>query len=343
MPRFFVEKITHPAGPVPRGIPPRRESPPAGARRPGDVFDLHESWSGEIESAAGTVTIRLLEKMPAPSIPRVVVAAAVPKGARLDWMVEKLAELGVAEFIPVRFARSVVEPGEGKRKRMEKIALAAAKQSGAPVMTISAEKAVGQLPADAWLASPGSAERPPAGGGCVVVGPEGGLTSEETRGSRAGSRSVPRSCGSKRRRSSRRRGSSHDEETGGLRPGAPRLHRDHHPGRAPWRPEGTLLYLAYHLAAAGLIALIVYAHDRFGGRFWTFCRYWYVLLPCAAAFREMHYLIPKVHSFDDHRFDFILRDLDRRWFGNVDGFFLSWPPSSWSFCTSATGSTSSRC
>ena len=94
-----------------------------------------------------------------------------------------------------------------------------------------------------------------------------------------------------------------------------------------FRPEGTLLYLAYHLAAAGLIALIVYAHDRFGGRFWTFCRYWYVLLPCAAAFREMHYLIPKVHSFDDHRFDFILRDLDRRWFGNVDGFFLSWPPS----------------
>ena len=117
--------------------------------------------------------------MPAPSIPRVVVAAAVPKGARLDWMVEKLAELGVAEFIPVRFARSVVEPGEGKRKRMEKIALAAAKQSGAPVMTISPEKAVGQLPADAWLASPGGTERPPTGGGCVVIGPEGGLTAEE--------------------------------------------------------------------------------------------------------------------------------------------------------------------
>jgi hypothetical protein len=92
------------------------------------------------------------------------------------------------------------------------------------------------------------------------------------------------------------------------------------------RPEGTLLYLGYHLAATGLIAMIVYAHDRFGGRFWTFCRHWYVLILCGAAFREMHYLIPEVHPFDDHRFDVILRDLDRRWFGNVDGFFLSWPP-----------------
>ncbi|MBI3858448.1 MAG: RsmE family RNA methyltransferase [Planctomycetes bacterium] len=125
------------------------------------------------------MTVRLLEKLPAPALPRVVVAAAVPKGARLDWMVEKLAELGVAEFIPVRFARSVAEPGEGKRRRLEKIAVAAAKQSGAPVMRIAPEQEAGRLPADAWLASPGGTERPPTGGGCVVVGPEGGLTPEE--------------------------------------------------------------------------------------------------------------------------------------------------------------------
>ncbi len=179
MPRFFVEKITHPAVLSPEES---RHAVKALRLAPGDrvtVFDPHETWSGEIESAAGKVTIRLLERLPAPSIPRVVVAAAVPKGARLDWMVEKLAELGVAEFVPVRFARSVVEPGEGKRRRLEKIALAAAKQSGAPVMKISAERPVAQLPPDAWLAAPGSAERPPAGEGMVVVGPEGGLTPEE--------------------------------------------------------------------------------------------------------------------------------------------------------------------
>jgi 16S rRNA (uracil1498-N3)-methyltransferase len=179
MPRFFVERITHPAVLSPEES---RHAVKALRLAPGDrvtVFDPHEAWSGEIESAAGKVTIRLLEKLAAPTLPRVVVAAAAPKGARLDWMIEKLAELGVAEFIPVKFARSVVEPGEGKRRRIEKIALAAAKQSGAPVMKIAAEQGVGQLPADAWLASPGATERPPAGGGCVVIGPEGGLTAGE--------------------------------------------------------------------------------------------------------------------------------------------------------------------
>jgi 16S rRNA (uracil1498-N3)-methyltransferase len=179
MPRFFVEKITHPAV-----LSPEESRHALRALRLGlgdrvTVFDPKESWTGEIESVAGAVKIRLLERIAAPQIPPVVVAAAAPKGARLDWMIEKLAELGVAEFIPVKFARSVVEPGEGKRKRIEKIALAAAKQSGAPVMRISPEKAVAQLPPDAWLASPGGAERPPTGGGCVVIGPEGGLTSEE--------------------------------------------------------------------------------------------------------------------------------------------------------------------
>jgi hypothetical protein len=92
-----------------------------------------------------------------------------------------------------------------------------------------------------------------------------------------------------------------------------------------FRPEGTLLYLGYHAAAVALIALLLVAHERIGGRVWTFCRYWYVLFLAAAAFREMHYLIPEIHPFDDNRFDFILRDLDRRWFGDVDGFFLAWP------------------
>jgi len=94
-----------------------------------------------------------------------------------------------------------------------------------------------------------------------------------------------------------------------------------------YRPDGTLIYLLYHAAMVALIGLIVYGQDRFGGPVWSFCRYWYVLLASAAAFREIHYLVPQVHPFDDNRFDLILKSLDRRWFGDVDGFFLSgWPP-----------------
>lgn len=180
MRRFFVERI----------IPPAVCLPPGESRHAvqvlrlglGDrviVFDENEAWTGEIESIAGRVRVRLLERRSFPAPPPVVVASAVPKGARLDWMVEKLGELGVSEFIPVRFARSVAEMGEAKRRRLEKIAVAAAKQSGAPLMRIAPPRRVEELPGDALLVSPGATDPLPPGPGTVVVGPEGGLTPAE--------------------------------------------------------------------------------------------------------------------------------------------------------------------
>src|SRR5437763_6339217 len=58
------------------------------------------------------------------------VAAAIPKGTRGDWMVEKLSELGVGGFVPLITERSVVS-AEGKNKlaRWERLASEAAKQS----------------------------------------------------------------------------------------------------------------------------------------------------------------------------------------------------------------------
>jgi len=61
---------------------------------------------------------------------RLTVASAVPKGERADWMVEKLSELGVAEFIPLATERSVVKPeGKNKYERWVRIATESAKQS----------------------------------------------------------------------------------------------------------------------------------------------------------------------------------------------------------------------
>ena len=58
------------------------------------------------------------------------IAAAVPKGDRADWMIEKLSELGVQRFIPLATARSVVLPeGKNKRERWTRIATETAKQS----------------------------------------------------------------------------------------------------------------------------------------------------------------------------------------------------------------------
>ncbi|HYE99920.1 MAG TPA: phosphatase PAP2 family protein [Planctomycetota bacterium] len=90
-----------------------------------------------------------------------------------------------------------------------------------------------------------------------------------------------------------------------------------------FRPPGTGLYLAAHAGGVGLILAIVWAHGRVGGRIWSVARHWYVVPVVLACFRELHYLVPEVHPFDDLRWDARLAAIDRRWFGDVDGFFLS--------------------
>jgi len=58
-----------------------------------------------------------------------VLAVAVPKGERADWMLQKLTELGVATIIPLKSERSVVLPREAKQERWQRILIEACKQS----------------------------------------------------------------------------------------------------------------------------------------------------------------------------------------------------------------------
>ena len=64
--------------------------------------------------------------------PLVHLAFAVPKGKRLDWLLEKAAELAAASLRPVRFERSVAggEMTEAKHSRWLAHCIAAAKQCG---------------------------------------------------------------------------------------------------------------------------------------------------------------------------------------------------------------------
>ncbi len=64
-----------------------------------------------------------------PQIPRLILAVGVVKGNRMDWAVEKAAEIGADNFIPLITEFTVVEPKKGKVDRWRGIALAAAKQS----------------------------------------------------------------------------------------------------------------------------------------------------------------------------------------------------------------------
>jgi hypothetical protein len=103
------------------------------------------------------------------------------------------------------------------------------------------------------------------------------------------------------------------------------------------RPPGAWIYQAYHALVLAMIALVIYAHTRYGGTFWTVPRYWYVVPVVLAAFRELHYLFPDVHPFNGRS----RRSMPG---GSGTSTASSWAPSppSWSISSiSATGSTSS--
>uniref|UniRef100_A0A832MMI9 Ribosomal RNA small subunit methyltransferase E n=1 Tax=Eiseniibacteriota bacterium TaxID=2212470 RepID=A0A832MMI9_UNCEI len=138
---------------------------------------------GRLALAVGRV-----EDLPAPA-PRVLLCGA-PEGERADWMVEKLAELGVTTLIPVDTARARWERFERRAQRFERLALAALRQSlGAHRMEIGRPTPLGEacaaLPAGGtrWLAEPSGARadarRAALPGWYGVVGPAAGLDEAE--------------------------------------------------------------------------------------------------------------------------------------------------------------------
>jgi hypothetical protein len=80
------------------------------------------------------------------------------------------------------------------------------------------------------------------------------------------------------------------------------------------RLERPWLYLAYHAAALGLVALSALGARHSGRSLWRILRDWYPLLLVPAAFAELHYLAPELGPIDGDR---LLDEWDRRLFGDV--------------------------
>ncbi|HEY2156283.1 MAG TPA: RsmE family RNA methyltransferase [Isosphaeraceae bacterium] len=132
-----------------------------------------------------------------------VLAAAVPKGYRFDWLVEKATEIGVTRLVPIVAGRSVVDPRPAKLDRLRRRVVEACKQSGrARLMDIDEP-----LRWQSWLesdhanvsarliADPGGgpidARFDLAAGVAIAIGPEGGFTDQEVEAAvRAGYRPV---------------------------------------------------------------------------------------------------------------------------------------------------------
>jgi 16S rRNA (uracil1498-N3)-methyltransferase len=104
---------------------------------PGDTVTLFNGdgaeYPAEVLSAGKKQVVVVVQKrieanreLPFP----LVIASALPKGDRADFLLEKLVELGVTSFVPLICERSVVVPKEHKREKYERAVIEASKQCG---------------------------------------------------------------------------------------------------------------------------------------------------------------------------------------------------------------------
>jgi 16S rRNA (uracil1498-N3)-methyltransferase len=161
---------------------------------PGAPIRLHD---GEGAVALGTllalgsraaVRVESVDHHPAPPVVRLVVGAG--DRDRFGWLVEKAAELGVTEIVPLESAlvRSVSGRVRGVHlDRLRRQAREAIKQSGAPWapavtdLRIPEQVCAQVVEGTRWLADPagGAPTRVGSGALTAVIGPEGGLTEGE--------------------------------------------------------------------------------------------------------------------------------------------------------------------
>jgi 16S rRNA (uracil1498-N3)-methyltransferase len=174
--------------------------------RPGDAITLFDGAGAELAARvvrvgrAETELAAETEAAPATagSETPLVLLTAVPRGGRMDFLVQKCCELGVSRIVPVIAARSVVRPEADRRARWDKIAREAARQCGradVPVVAapaaLSAALAAPELPARRLVLSPADGGRPlrallpDRAATALLVGPEGGLAPAETEAARA--------------------------------------------------------------------------------------------------------------------------------------------------------------
>lgn len=149
---------------------------------------------------------------PAPPLPTITLAQAIPKGKNMDLIVQKAVELGIARIQPLVTRNTVVQPSGGKSEKWRRTALEACKQCGQDSLPEIAEP----LTPGHWLAgldegcgdlrliaslAPGALpfrdvlrEHPRITAAILLVGPEGDFTPEETQAA-LGSGFIPISLG----------------------------------------------------------------------------------------------------------------------------------------------------
>jgi 16S rRNA (uracil1498-N3)-methyltransferase len=199
---------------------------------PGQLYELsdgHRVWLGRVERVAlskrgdSRIEFALVEPVAArePRL-RIVLLVALVKFDRFEWCLEKAAELGAGEIVPLAAARSdkpLIAAAEKRRARWEKILLESSQQSrrlrppvlrmesssganraaGPSVVTpqiafaecaaewriVLSERPDAPPLRDVLMERSPAAAREAARSAALAIGPEGGWTGEELAAARA--------------------------------------------------------------------------------------------------------------------------------------------------------------
>lgn len=155
------------------------------------VFDgISGEWVARISEASKKRMILVVDQLSRPpeSIPDLWLAFAPVKRAQTDWLVEKATELGASRLLPVITRRTIAE--RVRVERLESIAIEAAEQCGRTrvpqvVEPVQLARFIEELdPArHLYFADESGGESLLSafreGPAAILVGPEGGFTSEE--------------------------------------------------------------------------------------------------------------------------------------------------------------------
>ena len=153
-------------------------------------------YQGTIETMDDEVTIRIVSKEETKSEThaKVTLFQALPKGDKMELIIQKSVELGVNEIVPILTSRCISRPDpksmKKKIERYNKIALEAAKQSGRGIIPkvtelLTLEQAVKRLPKQSIVLYENGGQRLRELVGeqtldlGVFVGSEGGFSMEE--------------------------------------------------------------------------------------------------------------------------------------------------------------------
>lgn len=142
-----------------------------------------------------TAKVKSVKKVDRESPIKVTLAQAISSGDRMDFTIQKAVEMGVTEIQPIASQRSVVklsgERAEKRREHWQNIVISACEQSGRAVVPevaapLDLANWLGTAPVftTAITLSPTATQtlqdlKKPDGAICLLIGPEGGLTTDE--------------------------------------------------------------------------------------------------------------------------------------------------------------------